>query len=125
MQRIEQESGNTIPVFRGDLGPYWEDGYGSDAIHTAMHRENQERILTAEKLSVLPTLLSPTPRPDISLLQDAWANELLYDEHTWDYVGATSQPESEQSEKQLALKQSRVIEPDARSTNRFNAASPN
>lgn len=110
MQQIEREAGDKIPVFRGDFGPYWEDGYGSDAVHTAIHRENQERILTAEKLSALPALLSPTLRPDLSLLKSAWTNELTYDEHTWTYVGATSQPENEQSEKQLALKQSRVIE---------------
>jgi alpha-mannosidase len=110
MQQIEREAGTNIPVFRGDFGPYWEDGYGSDAIHTALHRENQERILTAEKLSVLPSVLSPTLRPDLSLLKRAWTNELTYDEHTWTYVGATSQPENEQSEKQLALKQSRVME---------------
>lgn len=110
MQQIEREAGEKIPVFRGDFGPYWEDGYGSDAAHTAIHRENQERILTAEKLSVLPALLSPTLRPDLSMLKSAWTNELTYDEHTWTYVGATSQPENEQSEKQLALKQSRVLE---------------
>jgi hypothetical protein len=110
MRQIEREADSKIPVFRGDFGPYWEDGYGSDAIHTAIHRENQERILTAEKLSVLPTMLSATLRPDLSLQKSAWTNELTYDEHTWTYVGATSQPEHEQSEKQIALKQSRVIE---------------
>ncbi|MBS1850593.1 MAG: hypothetical protein JST79_06750 [Acidobacteria bacterium] len=110
MRQMEREAGDKIPVYRGDFGPYWEDGYGSDAKHTAIHRENQERILTAEKLSVLPSLLSSILRPDLSLLQNAWTNELTYDEHTWTYVGATSQPENEQSDKQLALKQARVLE---------------
>jgi len=108
MSQIEKEAGGKFPVYRGDFGPYWEDGYGSDAKYTAMHRENQERILTAEKLSVLPTIFSPILRPDRSLLESAWYNELLYDEHTWTYVGATSQPEHQQSEKQIALKESRV-----------------
>src|SRR4029077_7828613 len=35
-------------------------------------------------------------------------NELLYDEHTWTYVGATTQPEHHQSIDQIALKGSRV-----------------
>ncbi|MGE5114832.1 MAG: polysaccharide lyase family protein [Acidobacteriaceae bacterium] len=110
MQQIEKEAGGQFPVYRGDFGPYWEDGYGSDARLTAMHRENQERILTAEKMSVLPTVFSPILRPDRSLLESAWKNELTYDEHTWTYVGATSQPENQQSENQIALKESRVIE---------------
>jgi hypothetical protein len=110
MQQIEREAGGKFPVARGDFGPYWEDGYGSDARYTAMHRENQERILSAEKLSVLPSILSPNLRPDLSLLDSAWKNELTYDEHTWTYVGATSQPENQQSEDQIALKRSRVVE---------------
>jgi hypothetical protein len=110
MQQIEKEAGGKFPVFRGDFGPYWEDGYGSDARYTAVHRENQERILSAEKLSVLPSLFSRVLRPDRSLLRNAWTNELTYDEHTWTYVGATSQPEHQQSEDQIALKRSRVVE---------------
>jgi len=110
MQQIEREAGGKFPVVRGDFGPYWEDGYGSDVRYTAMHRENQERILSAEKLSVLPSILSPNLRPDLSLLDSAWKNELTYDEHTWTYVGATSQPENQQSEDQIALERSRVVE---------------
>ena len=36
------------------------------------------------------------------------ATNLLYDEHTWTYVSATTQPEHHQSEDQIALKGSRV-----------------
>ena len=110
MRQIEKEADGKFPVFRGDFGPYWEDGYGSDAKFTAIHRENQERILSAEKFSVLPALLSPELRPDTSLLSAAWLNELTYDEHTWSYVGATSQPEHHQSEDQIQFKRARVVE---------------
>jgi len=110
MRQIEKEGNDKFPVYRGDFGPYWEDGYGSDAKFTAIHRENQERILSAEKFSVLPGLLSPQLRPDVSLLNAAWLNELTYDEHTWSYVGATSQPEHQQSEDQIQLKRARVVE---------------
>ncbi len=110
MRQIEKEADGKFPVFRGDFGPYWEDGYGSDAKFTAIHRENQERILSAEKFSVLPALLSPELRPDMSLLSSAWLNELTYDEHTWTYVGATSQPEHQQSEDQIQFKRARVVE---------------
>jgi alpha-mannosidase len=109
MERIEREWAGTIPVFRGDFGPYWEDGYGSDAAHTAIHRENQHRITTAEVLGSAASAFDSRVHPDRSLLEDAWRNELLYDEHTWTYVGATTQPEHHQSEDQIALKRARVV----------------
>lgn len=109
MQQIEREWKGNIPVFRGDFGPYWEDGYGSDAAHTAIHRENQHRIVTAEIMSAAISSIDTRVRPDKSMLDDAWHNELLYDEHTWTYVSATTQPEHNQSEEQIALKGSRVM----------------
>lgn len=108
MQRIEHEWKGEIPVVRGDFGPYWEDGYGSDAAHTAIHRENQHRIATAEIMGAAVSSIDTRVRPDKGLLDDAWHNELLYDEHTWTYVSATTQPENHQSEDQIALKESRV-----------------
>ncbi len=108
MRTIEREWKGDFPLFRGDFGPYWEDGYGSDAAYTAIHRENQHRIATAEIMGSAASSLDPRVRPDRSMLDDAWRNELLYDEHTWTYVSATTQPEHHQSEDQIALKRSRV-----------------
>jgi hypothetical protein len=108
MQRIEHEWKGDIPVVRGDFGPYWEDGYGSDALHTAIHRENQHRIATAEVMGAAVSSIDTRVLPDKAMLDDAWRNELVYDEHTWTYVSATTQPEHHQSEDQLALKGSRV-----------------
>ena len=110
MAAIEQEFGGKLPVYKGDFGPYWEDGYGSDAIGTAGHRANQTRILTAEKLGTVPALLRGDVLPDRDLLNEAWENQLLFDEHTWTYVGATTQPENQQSVDQIALKRERTTE---------------
>jgi alpha-mannosidase len=110
MGQIEKQFGSAIPVYRGDLGPYWEDGFGSDSKHTALHRQNQQRIVSAEKLATIPALLNPELRPDHRLLAQAWNNILLFDEHTWTYVGATTQPENQQTENQLALKRARTTE---------------
>jgi alpha-mannosidase len=104
MQEIEKKSGDTIPVVRGDFGPYWEDGYAADAAATAQHRANQQRILNAETMAAAVTELRPSLRPESGLLEDAWKNTLLLDEHTWTYVGATSQPESDESRIQIAQK---------------------
>jgi alpha-mannosidase len=108
MQKIEREWKGDFPVVRGDFGPYWEDGYGSDAAHTAIHRENQHRIATAEVMGSAVSSIDPRVRPDKTMLDDAWRNELIYDEHTWTYVSATTQPENHQSEDQVALKGARV-----------------
>lgn len=101
---IERQMGADIPVYRGDFGPYWEDGYTADAAATAQHRNNQQRILSAEKMATAPPLMRPSIRPDSGLLASAWKNTLLFDEHTWTYVGATSKPDSDQSRIQLAQK---------------------
>ncbi len=106
MAAIEKPFYGEIPTYRGDFGPYWEDGFGSDSVATAVHRQNQQRILSAEKLGALPAVLNMDLRPDRILLQDAWRNILLFDEHTWTYVGATTQPDAEQTQRQLELKRS-------------------
>jgi alpha-mannosidase len=108
LQQIEHGWKGEIPVVRGDFGPYWEDGYGSDAAPTATHRENQHRIATAEIMGSAVSSIDPRVRPDESMLDDAWHNELIFDEHTWTYVGATTQPTDHQTEEQLVLKEARV-----------------
>ena len=110
MSAIEAEWGSGLPVYRGDFGPYWEDGFTSDAAHTAIHRQNQQRILSAEKLGTLPSVLNPDLRPEKDLLARAWKNSLLFDEHTWTFVDATTQPDAEQTRTQIDLKRSRVTE---------------
>ena len=108
MAAIEKPFNGQIPVYRGDFGPYWEDGFGSDSVATAVHRQNQQRILNAEKLGTLPAVLNSDLRPEGNRLGDAWRNLLLFDEHTWTYVGATTQPDAEQTQRQLELKRSRT-----------------
>jgi alpha-mannosidase len=110
MSSIERDFGGNIQVYRGDLGSFWEDGFGSDSAYTAMHRANQRRIATAEAIGVVPTLLDSALRPDEGLLQAAWRNQILFDEHTWTFAGATTQPESAQTVTQTWLRQSRALE---------------
>jgi len=108
MSSIEHQAGGRLPVYRGDFGPYWEDGFGSDAAATAVHRQNQQRILSAEKLGTVPAVLDPAVRPDGLLLSRAWHHSLMFDEHTWTYVAATTQPDAEQTRTQTELKRAQV-----------------
>ena len=109
MQEIEKKSGDSIPFVRGDFGPYWEDGYTADATATMQHRANQQRILNAESMAAAVITLRTSLRPEAGLLEDAWHNTLLLDEHTWTYVGATTQPESDESRIQIAQKTATAI----------------
>ncbi len=43
LEKIAKQFGDTIPTMRGDGGPYWEDGIGSDAFYAAMERRNESR----------------------------------------------------------------------------------
>ena len=104
MANIEAQFHGHIPVYRGDFGPYWEDGFASNSLHTALHRQNQQRLITAEKFGAATSALDPAVRPDRGLLLSAWKNSLLFDEHTWTFVGATTQPDNLQTIGQLKLK---------------------
>ena len=110
MSAIAKDFHGHIKTYRGDLGTFWEDGFGSDSAFTAMHRANQNRITAAETLGVAPTLLNADLRPDESLLHSAWKNIVLGDEHTWTSAGATTQPESTQTVTQTWLRESRAKE---------------
>ncbi len=109
MSSIERQFGGAIPTYRGDFGPYWEDGFTSGAHATAIHRANQQRLLNAETMGTIPSLLNPALRPDVSLLRDAWQNSLLFDEHTWTAAGATTQPESDETVRQWESKRAQVV----------------
>jgi alpha-mannosidase len=104
MSRIESQFHGKIPVFRGDFGPYWEDGFASGSFYTATHRQNQQRILTAEKFGAATSALDPVVRPNEMLLDSAWKNSMLFDEHTWTFVGATTQPDNLQTTGQMNQK---------------------
>jgi len=104
MASLEKQFGDQLKVYRGDFGPYWEDGLTSHARHVAIFRRSQQRILTAEKMSVLPALLDPELRPNAANIHEAWENMLLFNEHTWTSAGATTQPEGDESVRQLEQK---------------------
>src|SRR5581483_6861283 len=75
---IAGQMGDSIPVIRGDGGPYWEDGAGSDAYYTALARQNEYRALSAEKFSVVSSLVNPRLRPELGALRKLWENILLF-----------------------------------------------
>jgi alpha-mannosidase len=101
---IDKRYGPDLPTVVGDGGPYWEDGVGSDAKFTAIDREDQQRALSAERLSTIATFLDPHLAPPRTLIENMWRNLILYAEHTFDSWDSVYRPDSEESKRQLAVK---------------------
>ena len=98
MDHITRQLGDSIPVVRGDGGPYWEFGNASDAAYVAMERGAEQRALSAEKFSTISMLVNPIVHPDLTLLHRLWKEMVLFDEHTWTFFDSVSDPRTEESE---------------------------
>ncbi len=109
LKNIAQQFGNDIPTIRGDGGPYWEDGVGSDAFYAAMERENESRAPSAEKMATISSLVNPRLAVDRDALDRMWANMVLMDEHTWLSWNSVSDPDSDEAMEQVKVKDSRAI----------------
>jgi hypothetical protein len=103
---IAKQFGDSIPVERGDGGPYWEDGIPSTARSAALERETEMRSLGAEKFSTLSSFVDPRRRPEAEVFRQLWNNMVLYDEHTWGDNRSESNPECQEAVRQLAIKES-------------------
>ncbi|MFN7993908.1 MAG: polysaccharide lyase family protein [Bryobacteraceae bacterium] len=101
---IEQKYGDKLETVRGDFGPYWEDGIGTDSRFAAEYRNVESRALAVEKLSSLAALLSPGWAPASDRLRRMWNDLVQYAEHTYTYHGGYDQPEHEQSRRQIESK---------------------
>jgi alpha-mannosidase len=105
---VEEHFGKDLPTYKGDGSGYWEDGIGSDAYFEAEDRRNQSRALSAEVLSTVTHSLSPDLNPPAGLFDDIWRNIVLFSEHTWASYNSVSQPDHEETVKQLRVKDSRA-----------------
>lgn len=103
-QYIDKKYGAQLATVVGDGGPYWEDGFGSDAKFTAIDRNNQQRATSAEKLSTIATFVDPNLAPPRELIASMWQDLILYAEHTFDSWNSIYSPHSEEAKRQLATK---------------------
>jgi alpha-mannosidase len=108
LEAIAREFGNDIPALRGDGGPYWEDGIGSDAFYAAIERENESRAPSAEKLTTISALVNSRLAANRDEIGAMWSNIVLMDEHTWTSWNSVSDPDSSEAIEQLRVKDSRA-----------------
>ena len=103
-QYVEQNFAQALPVFRGDMGSYWEDGAASSANETGMNRIAKAHLNAAERWCALAAARNPKyefPQADFA---KAWEDAIYYDEHTWGAAGSISDPKGEQTVKQWEYK---------------------
>lgn len=105
---LEQHYGGELQTFQGDGGGYWEDGIGSDALYEIKDRKNQNRALSAEVLSTSAHTVDAALNPPKGVFADIWENIVLFSEHTWASYNSVSQPDHDETVKQLRVKDSRA-----------------
>jgi hypothetical protein len=110
MRYTEEKFGSQLPTYRGDGGPYWEDGIGSDSAFATMDRTNQSRALSGEIVSSITHTLVPSLGPPRALVDDIWRNLMLFAEHTWTSWISLEKPGHEQTVKQLEVKDHRATQ---------------
>jgi hypothetical protein len=103
-ETIGKRFGDQLETVRGDFGPYWEDGIGTDAQYAALYRATESRVLSVEKLSSFAAMQKAEWAPPLESLRRLWRDLLLYAEHTYTSSGGYSRPESEQSVRQIETK---------------------
>jgi hypothetical protein len=103
---IEQNFGDKIPTHVGDEGCWWEDGVASSAYETLLIRHAHEKIITAEKIWSLPSLIEPAAQYPTGKLNDIWEKIFLYDEHTWGANKSITEPELDFVQEQWRVKSS-------------------
>lgn len=110
---IDKNFGAELPTIKGDMGPYWEDGIGSDAYYATIDRQNQSDALSAEIVSTVAHVMHPDVHAPAGELKNVWNNILLFSEHTWGTWNSISQPDSEEAVKQLAIKDNYAVQAHA------------
>ena len=90
-EAFEEEYGDCLPVYGGDMTPTWEDGAASTARETAMNRESAARLAQAQ---VLWTMLKGEKEFPAEDFRQAWKNVVLFSEHTWGASASGPQPHS-------------------------------
>jgi len=117
---FEQKHGATLPVWAGDMTPYWEDGAISSAAEEVLARAAARRLAQAETLWAMR---QPTAFPAADA-DEAWRNLILWHEHTWGAADSVSQPDRPDVVSQWTYKRAFVLEASRRSIALLDGAAP-
>ena len=113
LKDIASGFGDDIPTLSGDGGPYWEDGIASNSRLAAMEHQNESRGPSAEELATLTSLVNPRMAADKEDLDRMWTNMVLMDEHTYTSHDSVSDPTSDETIHQSAVKNGYAVNASA------------
>ena len=108
---FEQRHGASLPTYRGDMTPYWEDGAASSAREEGMVRDAARRLQQAEAVWALR---KPSLYP-AQAFAEAWRDVTLWHEHTWGAADSISQPDRADVVGQWQYKREFALNADRRS----------
>jgi len=118
---FERRHGAGLPVYSGDMTPYWEDGAISSAAEEIMARAAARRLAQADALWAMR---NPAGYP-ATQAANAWRNLLLWHEHTWGAADSISQPDRADVVAQWNYKRAFAVNADAMSRALLAGAAPN
>ena len=117
---FEAKHGPQLPVWAGDMTPYWEDGAISSAAEEVLARAAARRLAQAETLWALR---QPAAFPAADADQ-AWRNLILWHEHTWGAADSVSDPDRPDVVAQWVYKRGFALEASTRSKALLDGAAP-
>ncbi|NIG56834.1 glycoside hydrolase family 38 C-terminal domain-containing protein [Chitinophaga sp. Cy-1792] len=106
---FEEKYGNQLPVVKGDITPYWEDGAASSAKESGQNRITSLRLL---QLTNAWSILSPGTYQPQSFFE-AWRDVIMFHEHTWGAHNSTSEPDVPFVTEQWRIKKQFMLDADS------------
>lgn len=107
-ETFEKKYGNSIPVVKGDITPYWEDGAVSTAKEEGRNRVNSLRL---QQLTTLYALLNPQ-QYNTKKFYEAWKNLIMFHEHTWGAHNSITEPDVPFVTEQWRMKKQFMLDAD-------------
>ena len=90
LAKLKQQPDALLPLHSGDWTDWWNFGCASAAVETRINRESRARLAAAELLRTTRR----TPHEETrQLVDEAYWNLNLYDEHTWGHFASIPHPE--------------------------------
>jgi len=126
---LEKNFSGQIPAARGDMPDWWADGVITEAAAEAESRELHHKLFALEALSSMADLLIPGYSYPAREINQAYFNNIMFDEHTWGYFLTTAPQHKEifklkHSWLEQALEASRKLEDDVLKTLAREIAGP-
>lgn len=108
-ETFEKKYGKELPVVKGDITPYWEDGAISTAKEEGQNRLNSLRL---SQLTNAYAMLAPVEYNE-QQFYNAWTNIIMFHEHTWGAYNSTSEPDVPFVTEQWRIKKQYMLDADS------------